>query len=223
MEKEQKTDSPLLGFLIVAFLVLLLIGCAILYGYSQSLKLQKQQEIEASNRAHYAEHNQSVSTFPHALTIYNKTAYLRSVDMLELYGNHSYTGYVIITIDRGQLTNDDVYWILKGERYKWELDASASLFFIGTDRDSISLRLLGCRYTDSHIYFIFRSDPQRQSLRGCKFYISLEYLQDGADYDDRYTYTYLGNFSGGDYHNSTDFLPVGTLKVLAQVMADAAS
>lgn len=223
MEKEQKPDSPLLGFLIVAFLVLLLIGFAIFDGYTQSLKLQEQQEAEASDRAHYAEHNQSVSTFPHAMNIGGKAAYLSSVDMLELYGNHSYTGYVAIAIDRGELTDDDMYWILKGERRNWELDASAALLFLNTDKDSISLRLLGCRYSESHIYFFFYSEPQRQSLRGCTFYVTLEYLQDGADESDRYTYTYHCDFSGAKYHSSTDFLPQKTQKALSNAMANAAS
>lgn len=226
MEKEQATYSRFQVVLFVVFFALALICCTVvpfLLDHIRDVDMQEQQEREASIRAHYYEHNQSVSTFPHQLTIYDKTAYLRSVDMLEFYGNHSYTGYVIITIDRGQLTDDDMYWIFKGERNKWELDARASLFFIGTDRDNISLRLLGCRYTDNHIYFIFYSDPQRQSLRGCTFHISLEYLQDGADDNDRYTYTYHCDFSGGDYHDSTEFLPEGTLKFLAEVMIDAVS
>jgi len=223
MENEQKTDSPLLGFLIVAFLVLLLIGCAILYGYSQSLKLQKQQEIEASNRAHYTEHNQSVSTFPHAMNIDGKTAYLERIDVLELYGNHSYFGYVIITIDRGQLSDDDVHWIMKGKRYNWELDASAHYWPDGTDGEIDSLHFLSCRYDGDYIYFIFNTDEHRYSLKGTRFSMAVTYLADGADYSDQYRYSYSVEFSGANYHNSVDHLPEQTIYVFGKVCADAVS
>lgn len=202
----------------VAFICLSCVAAVLLSDHFSEIEAQR-----AAEQAHQSEHNQTIHTFPHRLTIYNKTAYLSSVDFLELYGNHSYTGYVIITIDRGQLTDDDMHWILKGKRYDWELDAHASWWPSGTDTDSESLHFLGCRYTESHIYFLFYTDPQRQSLKGTKFYVSLEYLQDGADYEDRYCYSYLADFTGSNYHDGTDFLTVETLKILAEAMIDAAS
>lgn len=219
-ESNRRESFSLLSvaFILIIVLCVLIIGGVLLDDYFEELRIK-----EAATLAHKAEHDQTVRTFPHKLTIYNKTAYLSSVDFLELYGNHSYTGYVIITIDRGQLTDDDMHWILKGKRYDWELDAHATWWPSGTDADSESLHFLGCHYTESHIYFLFYTDPQRQSLKGTKFYVSLEYLQDGADFEDRYYYSYLADFTGSNYHDGTDFLPVETLKILAEAMIDAAS
>lgn len=214
------------GILIVMCIVVSLMLIVFLGIKTNRLITQRQEELEAleaSKAAHYAEHNQNVSSFPHRLTIYNKISYLNSIDMFELYGNHSYTGYVIITIDRTRLTDDDVYWILKGKRYEWELDATAYWWLDGTDIDLSSFSLFACRSDENNIYFIFRTDPQRQSLRGCSFSVTITYLQDGADYDDEYRYSYRADFTGSNYHNSTGFLPVETLKILADVMIDAVS
>lgn len=222
-QSNPRRNSAFLSVLTNIFIAVIFICISSVVGVFVSRSFEPIAAEQSAAQAEYAEHNQSISTFPHKLTIYNKTAYLSSVDMLELYDNHSYTCYVIITIDRGQLTDDDMYWILKGKRLDWELDAYVSWWPSGTDADSESLRFLACRYTESHIYFMFYTEPQRQSLKGSKFYISLEYLQDGADYDDRYHYSYISDFAGSNYHEGTYFLPVETLKILAEAMIDAVS
>ena len=171
----------------------------------------------------YAERNQSVSTFPHRMIISEKTAYLDAVHILEMYGNHSYVGYVIVSIDRGSLTDDDIYWVTKGYRFEWELNASAHWWPDGTDGDIASIDYFALLHTDTHIYFIFRTDPQRYSLKGKHFYVAVTYLPDGASIDEQYRYSYSVDFSGQHYHDSTDFLPDDALIALADAMIDAAT
>lgn len=222
--KTSKTPTErFLSVFIVVSIVLLLICGTVVACVLYSNHMDAVKEAEEAARKHYLEHNHTVSYFPYRMKIGDKFAKLSGVDFFELYGNHSYNGYVIITIDRYNLSDDDVYWILKGNRYEWELDATAYWWPDGTDGETDSIPLLGCRYDENNIYFIFRTDPQRRSLKGCKFSVAVTYLQDGADYNDQYHYSYIADFSDSNYHNSTDYLPVETLKILADVMIDAAS
>lgn len=219
MEKQQSTSKFLCPILLTAFVVLTML-CAFLVGHSLG---EKSREQEASIRAEYFEHNQTVTEFPHTMNIGGKSVNLTSIDIFERKIDHGYVGYVAITIDRSNLSDDDIYWILKGKRYNWELDADAYWWPDGTDGDIKSLHFLGCRYNSSHIYFFFYTDEQRYSLKDKKFSMSVTYLADGDDYSNQYRYSYRADFSGDLYHDSIDFLPESTVKNLLDALEDATS
>lgn len=224
--KEPRSNRFFSAFCIVCIVLILLCGFVVggvLLNDHLDAVLAEQAASRAAALAHEAEHNQTVRSFPHKMTISGKTAYLTSIDIFETKVDHGYLAHLIITIDRSQLTDDDMYWILKGHRYDWELDATAIWWPEGTESDSDSLHFLDCVYTDSNIYFFFYTDQQRYSLRGKTFTVSIDYLQDGADYSDRYHYFYMAEFSGDKYHSSSDFLPVETLKLLLDSLEDANS
>ncbi len=213
-----------LSVFIVGLIVISFFACCLLVIDNIDKSNRTKHEAEqASIRAHESEHNQTVTSFPHKMTISGKTAHLSSVDIFETKVNHGYVAHLVITIDRGQLTDDDMYWILKGYRYDWELDASALWWPESTESDSDSLHFLDCVYTDSNIYFFFYTDLQRYSLKNTTFTVHITYLQDGADYSEQYRYLYIMDFSGDKYHSSSDFLPIETLKVLIDSLEDANS
>ena len=221
-QSKSGTERFLSVFIIVCIGLILICGTVIACILYRN-HLEAVQEAEEAARKHYVEHNQHVTTFPHRMKINGKTAYLSSVDLFEIKVDHGYVTHLIITIDRGQLTDDDLYWILKGYRYNWELDAYASLQSSDSSSDNETLHFLACRYTDTHIYFFFYTDQQRESLKGRSFYASIEYLKDGADTSDRYLYYYMVDFSGEQYHVSSEFLPTETAKMLLDALEDATS
>jgi hypothetical protein len=221
MENQQNASKLLRPILLTSSIVLILILCAMVAIPLYRNHMQAMEDQEASILAHAAEHNQTVTDFPHAMTISGKTAYLESIDIFELKTDHEYVGYLIVTIDRGELTDDDMHWILKGYRYEWELDAYASWYPDGLDSET--LYFLACRYTDSHIYFFFHTDGQRNSLHGSSFYASITYLESGADYSDKYLYSYLVDFAGEHYHDSIAHLPEKTRDLLVSALEDANS
>lgn len=208
--------------LILLCIAVLLLGCVFL-GLRAAQKAREQEEALQASIDHYIEHNQTVTSFPHRLKINGKTAYLRSIDLFETKVQHGYVAYMIITIDRGKLTDDDMYWILKGYRYDWELDAYATMHAADSNADSESLHFLDCVYSDSHIYFFFYTDQQRESMQGRAFSASINYLKDGADASDKYHYFYTVDFVRDQYHDSAEFLPLETAQILLDSLNDATS
>lgn len=217
--EKKDTLSPFASICIVTICVMVIIASCILLYLPFA---EEQADGKASVQAVQDDHNQTVSSFPHRMTISGKTAYLERIDLFELYGNHGYFGYVIVTIDRGSLSDDDVYWIMKGKRYNWELDSNAHYWPDGTEGDISSLHFLACRYDSDYIYFIFNTDHHRYSLKGTYFSIAVTYLADGADHSDQYRYGYLVEFSGVNYHDSIDHLPEQTIYVFGKACSDAA-
>lgn len=202
-----KRTVSALAIVAVALVILCVTIVAAVLAYNHQVELDAQ---EASIRAEYFEHNQTVTDFPHTLKFGDKIAFLSAIDILEVYVEHGYVAFVVVTIGRGELTDDDLYWMLKGERYEWELDASAYWWPDGTDNDIQSLRSLGCRYADGYIYFFFRTDHLRYSAKGKHFSVDVTYQPEGADISDYYRHSYSADFTGELYHASPDFLPAET-------------
>lgn len=202
--------STLCIICIVLFLICIVVVCATLTNdYLDEVQAER-EAARASVLAQQAEHNQRVSSFPHALELGNKTAYISAIDLLEVYAEHGYVAFVVVTIDRGDLTDDDLYWMLKGYQHEWELNATAHWWPDGTDNDIQSLNSLGCRYTDNNVYFFFRTDHLRYSANGKHFSVAITYQPDGADFSDSYRHSYSADFTGELYHASPDFLPTET-------------
>lgn len=219
-QKSKEAFGIFSNYTIVTICVLVILACCVLLIIPFA---EKHKDEQAASRAHYAEHNQSVTSFPHRMTISGKNANISRVDLFEIYSNHGFTGFVIVTIDRRHLSDDDMYWLLKLNGLSQELDANAHYWPDGTDWDGKALRYLACRYTDSNVYFMFYTDHQRYSLNGKHFNVSVTYLPDGASISDKYRYSYYVEFTGAQYHNSIDHLPEEMRNVFTNALDDAAN
>lgn len=223
MSQPKTENDRFLSVFIVTCIVLILICAVVIACFLIHDHMLAVQEQEASIRAHEAEHNQTVRSFPHKMTISGKTANITRVDLFEVYSNHGYTGFVIVTIDRRNLSDDDMYWLLKLDGLSRELDADAHYWPDGTDGDIASLHYLGCRYTESNIYFMFYTKHQRYSLNGVKFSISVTYRPDGSSITDGYRYSYRVDFTGTQYHDGIVHLPEEMQRIFTNALDDAAS
>ena len=154
------------------------------------------------------------------MTLNSKTASVEDITFLELYGDHGYYGYLVITLDRHNLSDDDVYWMLNGSRYNWELDTSAHLSPYSHNNDLVPMDFLGCRYTDTHVYFCYTTDLYRYSLEGSYISAAVTYLPDGTDISDQQIHRYTFDFTGDKYHNSLDCLTIQELRILTELMVD---
>ena len=218
---EKKVSAgPFGGYGIVIICTLVLLVC--LAPFVISLLGQQPADDQTQNDK-TAQTRFDVDKFPYLLELGGKTASIDSIDFLELYGNHGYTGYLLISIDRGNLSDDDIYWMTKGYRFEWELNAHAYWWPEGAAGDSASIDFFAIRQSKTHIYFIFRSDLQRYSFKDTHISAQITYLPDGVSISDQHWYFYSFDFSGEDYHDSTDFLPSDALIALADAMVDAVS
>ena len=60
----------------------------------------------------------SIKTLPFDMMIENKTVPFIKTSFFELHENHGYTGYFVVTLDRNNLSDDDIYWITKYDSKK---------------------------------------------------------------------------------------------------------
>lgn len=149
----------------------------------------------------YVQRDFSVSSFPYAMDISGKSVPIERITFLELYANHGYTGYLVISIDRRTLSDDELYWLMHGIRMNWELDTSAWLSPHSIDSDNVSMHFLKCYTTDDYIYHFYCTDLYQDSLAGSYVLTTIYYEPEGS-YSDRLTYSYNFYFTDKDYHNS---------------------
>lgn len=95
--------------------------------------------------------------------VYHDTAInLTDVSFGEVYANHGYTGYCVVTISRENISDDDVYWMLKRDGINVEFDVNAYLTSEVNALDSEMMQTLGSIYDEDNIYFFFyNSETER--------------------------------------------------------------
>lgn len=109
--------------------------------------------------------------------VYNDTTIsLSDVSFGEVYADHGYTGYCVVTVDRSNLTDDDVYWMLKKDLgdMQAEFEVNAYLSSESNALNSEYLSSLRTTYDNDSIYFFFYTkDVQREHLSDFEIDIQL--------------------------------------------------
>lgn len=110
---------------------------------------------------------------------YNDTIItLSDVSFCEVYteSDHGYTGYCIVTVDRSNLTDDDVYWMLKQDLREPQAEFEVNAY-LTSEINSLELErmsLLQRIYNDKNIYFVFFTDDiQREHLNDFKLSLQM--------------------------------------------------
>lgn len=181
---------------------------------------QKSREQEQARLDHIAKTQFDIDRFPYPLTLCDKEAAILDITFLELNENHGYTGYLVFTLDRSNLTDDELYWLLNGHYYFQELSTLAH--YHPVDGEMAEMEYLGARYNDLYIYFAWRTVLQRHSLKDCYVSAVVTYRPEYAEAEDKQKYSYLFYFTGEAYHSSTDCLTAGASSSLAEMLEDAA-
>lgn len=102
---------------------------------------------------------------------------LSAVSFCEVYADHGYTGYCVATVDRANLSDDDVYWMLNRDSgdIQAELQVNAYISSEGNALDGERMSQLQTIYNSENIYFMFYTqDVQREHLDD--FEISLQII-----------------------------------------------
>lgn len=98
-------------------------------------------------------------SIPAEIPYMDTTISLSALSFCEVYTNHSYAGFCIATVDRDNLTDDDVYWMLKREGAQdAEIYVNAYLTSEANSLDSERMSPMPVQYDDEHIYFCFCSN-----------------------------------------------------------------
>lgn len=208
--------SPFGGYGIVIICILLILVC--LAPFVVSL-LGQQASDDPTQNNNIAKTQFEIDHFPYPLTVCGKDAPILDITFLELHENHGYTGYLVYTLDRRNLTDDELYWLLDGHYYVQELTTLAH--YRPEGGDMAEMEYLGARYNDLYIYFAWRTDLHRHSLKDCYVSAKVSYRPEYAEAKDRQHYSYLFYFSDDHYQNSTDCLTDGAASSLAEMVKAA--
>lgn len=216
MEHEENRRHQAFYICIAVFCFGLILLCAFLIGVSLETDSREQEQscIEQYSKTHF-----EIDRFPYPLTICGKKAPLLDITFFELHENHGYTGYLVYTLDRSKLTEDELYWLLDGHYYIQELATLAH--YRPANGEMAEMEYLGARYNNQYLYFAWRTDLHRYSLKDCYVSATISYRPEYAEAKDRQKYSYLFYFTGDHYHNSLDCLPAGAASALSEMVKDA--
>ena len=99
---------------------------------------------------------------------------LQDVSFAQVYANKGYTGYVIVTLDRSTLSDDDAYWLLNRINNPNVSPIDAVAYLQQKDGgESVRLSLLKKTYDEHNIYYVFWTDLQRQTFNGDKIRVQI--------------------------------------------------
>lgn len=163
----------------------------------------------------------SIKSLPFDITVEEKAVPLIKTSFFELHENHGYTGYFVATLDRSNLSDDDVYWITKYDSKKLvkTFDMNAYVDSAKNDLDTSRLNYLGCVYDNQHIYFSFSTDSYRYSFLDSIFGCQFIYTPTSITAEDTVTYYYDHIVTSENYADSIDALSAGERNALIQAMA----
>ena len=154
-----------------------------------------------------------------SMNIDNNEAVLTDIDFFEIYADHGYTAWIVVTIDRQNLTDDDIYWITKpGTALHKDLDAYVYHTRIdGTEVDLDRLTEVGSLYSEDYLYYAFHTDLSRDSYMGEEFSCTIRYSPESIINPDGISYDYTLEITEENYSDSVDVLTEEAAKVLHQM------
>lgn len=160
----------------------------------------------------------SLATLPFDMMIENKAVPFIKTSFFELHENHGYTAYFVATLDRSNLSDDDVYWITKYDSNKFNktIDLNVYVDSEKNELDTERLNYLGCVYDSNNIYFSFSSDLQRYSFLDSEFSCQFIYIPTGLIEDDTVYYYYDHIITSDNYSDSVGSLSSGERDALIQ-------
>lgn len=148
---------------------------------------------------------------------------LASFSFCEVYANHGYTGYCVATVDRSNLSDDDVYWLLNRDSGDIcaEFQANAYLSSERNSLDNERMSLLQTIYNGEKIYFTFYTDDvYREHLDD--FEVTLQMIaspeKDLTASTTQYYYYHQNAESGVNYSDYGSVLSEDELVALADAL-----
>ena len=122
----------------------------------------------------------TVSNLPFDADIDNKTITINEVTFADIYADHGYTLWVFISLDRKNLSEDDIYWLTKADSsFRKVLDSDVyQVSWEGTTVHTDSLHPAGSFYDDEVLCFGFYGDISREKNTTGEYSWCIRYTPD---------------------------------------------
>lgn len=136
----------------------------------------------------------TVDSLPFDADIDNKSITIKELTFADIYADHGYTPWVFISLDRTNLSEDDIYWLTKKDSYFYRvLDADVyQVFWEGTSVDTNSLYSAGSFYDEDVLCFGFYGDISREKNITGEYSWCIRYTPDSVI--DQTAKSYYGSF-----------------------------
>lgn len=164
----------------------------------------------------------SFSDLPRDMDFGGKLVPLNRVTFFESYGNHGYVGYVVVSMSRENLTDDDIYWMTNTIEIgkNREIDVNVYVDESENGLDSDLLHLEGKIYSEYNLYYIFSSELQRYSFKGGSVNCQIIYCPTSLTEPDTVYYYYDFEIDDIHYSDSIDVLTAEEASVFNQALTD---
>lgn len=164
-----------------------------------------------------------IESLPYSMDFGGISVPLSRVAFYEEYANHGYVGYVIVKLDRKNLTDDDIYWMVNYNEDTLNTEITVNAYLEDEDEKSYdfeSLNRLGKIYSDEYLYFVFATDKNRYSLEGREFSIQIIHSPTKLTAPDTQYFYYDFDLTGSNYSDSVDSLTEDELDILNQALSE---
>lgn len=124
--------------------------------------------------------NVKVESIPFDANIDNKIITINEVTFADIYANHGYTPWIFISLDRSNLSDDDIYWLTKSDSsFHRVLDADVyQTFWDGSSVDTVSFYSAGSFFDEDVLCFGFYGDISREKNTSGEYSWWVRYVPD---------------------------------------------
>lgn len=203
-------------YAIVMTIILVLTMTACQNGSSGSSKTEPSETTEPDDGVfiYYAPDGQasySLSEIPYEMQFSDKVVPLERVTFFESYTDHGYTPYIVVTLSRENLTDDDIYWMTKYDEKKLckEIDIKVYVDSEANVLESSNLIFIGGVYDDDNIYYSFFGDHSRYSFKGSRFTCQIIHAPTGFTESDTVYYHFDVVIDDSNYADADEVLTEG--------------
>lgn len=158
-------------------------------------------------------------SLPSNMDFSGKTVPLERVTFFESYGNHGYTGYIIVAMSRENLSDDDIHWMTKMDSDKANTEMVVNVYLDEGENSLDELaHFVKKMYNSEELYYIFETNLERYTFKGtevcCQIISSPESI---IDPETTYYY-YFFNIDGDHYSNSIEVLTANERSALIDAL-----
>lgn len=164
----------------------------------------------------------SMKTVPFDMVIEEKTVPFHKASFFELYVDHGYTAYLVISLDRANLSDDDIYWLTKYDDKKFYKTLDVNVY-ANSEKNQLqteSLHLMGIVYDDDYIYYSYCSDNQRYSFLNSSFSCQVIIVPTGLTESDTVYYHYTHTVDDSNYSDTIASLSTSEREAIVQAAED---
>lgn len=160
-----------------------------------------------------------IDSLPADMDFSGKTVPLKRITFFESYGNHGYTGYIIVAMSRKNLSDDDIHWMTKMDLDSVNTEMQVNIYLDGGENSlDESAHLLKKVYNSEELYYIFETGLERYTLKGAE--VSCQIISSPVGITDPGTtyYHYFFDIDGDYYSDSIEALTANERSALIDAL-----